>query len=147
MSRSFINDIMGLVTARNPGETEFHQAVKEVVESVAVVIEKRPELAKAKILERMTEPERQIMFRVPWVNDQGEVQVNRGFRVEFSSAIGPYKGGLRFQRSAVEALQEAAEAYIVGLYQDTQLCALHAKRVTITPPDMNLSRRIRGERA
>ncbi len=99
MSSSFIDDIMGLVKSRNPGEPEFHQAVQEVVESVDVVIDKRPELAKAKILERMTEPERQIMFRVPWVDDNGEVQVNRGFRVEFSSAIGPYKGGLRFHPS------------------------------------------------
>jgi glutamate dehydrogenase (NADP+) len=99
MSSQYVEDIMGLVKARNPGETEFHQAVQEVAESVAAVIEKRPELAKAKIMERMIEPERQVMFRVPWVDDKGEVQVNRGFRVEFSSAIGPYKGGLRFHPS------------------------------------------------
>ena len=90
---------MAIAAARNPGEVEFHQAVREVVESVAVVIEKRPELARAKIMERMIEPERQIMFRVPWVDDEGTVQVNRGFRVQFNSAIGPYKGGLRFHPS------------------------------------------------
>jgi glutamate dehydrogenase (NADP+) len=90
---------MEVVTARNPGEEEFHQAVREVAESVAPVIDKRPELARAKIFERIIEPERQIIFRVPWVDDKGEVHVNRGFRVEFSSAIGPYKGGLRFHPS------------------------------------------------
>ncbi len=99
MSSQFVEDIMGLDTARNPGEVEFHQAVREVAESVAVVIEKRPELARAKIMERMIEPERQIMFRVPWVDDEGRVQVNRGFRVQFNSAIGPDKGGLRFHPS------------------------------------------------
>jgi len=91
--------MMDIVLARNPGEVEFHQAVREVAESVAPVIEKRPELARLKVFERMIEPERQIIFRVPWVDDSGEVQVNRGFRVEFSSAIGPYKGGLRFHPS------------------------------------------------
>jgi len=87
---------MGLVKARNPGEPEFHQAVQEVAEAVAVVHEKRPDLARAKVFERIVEPERQLIFRVPWVDDAGEVQVNRGFRVQFNSAIGPYKGGLRF---------------------------------------------------
>lgn len=95
----YVDEIMGQVLARNPGESEFHQAVREVVESVQAVIEKNPAFARAKVLERMVEPERQIMFRVPWVDDRGEVQVNRGFRVEFSSAIGPYKGGLRFHPS------------------------------------------------
>jgi len=99
MSSSFVEDIMGLVVARNPGEVEFHQAVHEVLESVAVVIDKNPSLARAKIVERMVEPERQIIFRVPWVDDKGEIHVNRGFRVEFNSAIGPYKGGLRFHPS------------------------------------------------
>ena len=98
-SDSFVDEIMGRVAARNPGETEFHQAVHEVAEAVQLVYEKHPEYAKAKIFERMVEPERQIIFRVPWVDDKGEVQVNRGFRVEFSSAIGPYKGGLRFHPS------------------------------------------------
>ena len=95
----WVNALMEQVISRSPGEPEFHQAVREVAESVTVVIEKRPELARAKIMERMIEPERQIMFRVPWVDDEGTVQVNRGFRVQFNSAIGPYKGGLRFHPS------------------------------------------------
>ena len=99
MATQFVESIMEQVTARNPGETEFHQAVMEVAESVEVVIEKKPEFASRKVLERIVEPERQIMFRVPWVDDKGNVQVNRGFRVEFNSAIGPYKGGLRFHPS------------------------------------------------
>ena len=81
---------------QNPGQPEFHQAVREVVESVMPVVEATPAYRKAKILERMVEPERVIMFRVPWVDDRGEVQVNRGFRIQMNSAIGPYKGGLRF---------------------------------------------------
>jgi len=99
MSSQFTETIMAKVIARNPGEVEFHQAAQEVTESVEPVIAKRPELARAKILERMIEPERQLMFRVPWVDDKGNVQINRGFRVEFNSAIGPYKGGLRFHPS------------------------------------------------
>ena len=96
---SFVADIMGLVKAKNPAEPEFHQAVQEVVESLAVVIEKHPEYRKFKIVERIVEPERVIMFRVPWMDDQGNVHVNRGFRIEMNSAIGPYKGGLRFHPS------------------------------------------------
>ena len=99
MIKQYVNDVMAQVIARNPGEMEFHQAVQEVAEAVTLVIEKKPELAKAKIFERLVEPERQIMFRVPWVDDKGEIQINRGFRCEFSSAIGPYKGGLRFHPS------------------------------------------------
>jgi glutamate dehydrogenase (NADP+) len=99
MSKDFVDRVMETVIARNPGETEFHQAVREVAESVAPVVDKNPQLAKMKVLERIVEPERQIMFRVPWTNDKGEVQINRGFRVQFSSAIGPYKGGLRFHPS------------------------------------------------
>jgi len=79
-----------------PGQPEFLQAVEEVVESLMPILDKNPKYEAAKILERMVEPERVIMFRVPWVDDEGEIQVNRGFRVEFNSAIGPYKGGLRF---------------------------------------------------
>ncbi|MFW5996783.1 MAG: NADP-specific glutamate dehydrogenase [Lentisphaeria bacterium] len=93
---SYTQEVMDLIKHRNPGEQEFHQAVKEVLESLEPVVEKHPEYRDAKILERITEPERVIMFRVPWLDDQGEVQVNRGFRIEFNSAIGPYKGGLRF---------------------------------------------------
>ena len=99
MSKQFVESVMEVVTRRNPGEVEFHQAVQEVAESVAVVIEKNPEFAKGKIFERLVEPERQIIFRVPWTDDKGEVQVNRGFRVQFNTAIGPYKGGLRFHPS------------------------------------------------
>ena len=99
MAKEFVDRVMETVVARNPGETEFHQAVREVAESVACVIDKNPQFAKMKILERIVEPERQIMFRVPWMNDKSEVQINRGFRVQFSSAIGPYKGGLRFHPS------------------------------------------------
>ncbi len=87
------------VKKRNPGEAEFHQAVEEVLESIAPVLEKNPQWVEAGIVERLLEPERQIMFRVPWVDDNGKVQVNRGFRVQFNSAIGPYKGGLRFHPS------------------------------------------------
>lgn len=96
---SGINEFMETVIARTPGEKEFHQAVREVVESVWDVYQRNPRYKKAKILERMTEPERVVMFRVPWIDDQGDVQMNRGYRVEFNSAIGPYKGGLRFHPS------------------------------------------------
>ncbi len=98
MSR-FVDTFMDDVIARNPGEPEFHQAVREVAESVELVLDRRPEYREAKILERIVEPERVLMFRVPWVDDAGEVQVNRGYRIEMSSAIGPYKGGLRFHPS------------------------------------------------
>lgn len=87
------------VEKRNPGEVEFHQAVREVLECLAPVLEAHPEYGRAKILERIVEPERQIMFRVPWQDDKGNYQVNRGFRIEFNSALGPYKGGLRFHPS------------------------------------------------
>ncbi|WP_418792514.1 NADP-specific glutamate dehydrogenase [Phosphitispora sp. TUW77] len=90
---------MQQIIARNPGENEFHQAVHEVVSSLMPFIEANPKYKEAKVLERIAEPERVIMFRVPWVNDKGEVQVNRGFRIEMNSAIGPYKGGLRFHPS------------------------------------------------
>jgi glutamate dehydrogenase (NADP+) len=99
MAKQFVESVMEQVTARNPGEVEFHQAVREVAESVEVVIAKNPEFAKAKVLERIVEPERQLMFRVPWIDDKGTVQINRGFRVQFNSAIGPYKGGIRFHPS------------------------------------------------
>ncbi|MCU0608536.1 MAG: NADP-specific glutamate dehydrogenase [Chitinispirillaceae bacterium] len=94
-----IQSFMDHVIAKNPGEKEFHQAVKEVVESVWPYIQKNPKYQKAKILERMVEPERVIMFRVPWVDDKGVPQINRGFRIQMNSAIGPYKGGLRLHPS------------------------------------------------
>ena len=96
---NYVDELMAQVKAKNPAEPEFHQAVQEVVESLALVLDKHPEYRKARIVERIVEPERVIMFRVPWVDDQGTVHVNRGFRVEMNSAIGPYKGGLRFHPS------------------------------------------------
>src|SRR5690606_14233716 len=87
------------VIRRNPGESEFHQAVKEVVETLGPVLDKHPEYIEHKIIERICEPERQLIFRVPWQDDRGEVQISRGFRVGFNSALGPYKGGLRFHPS------------------------------------------------
>jgi glutamate dehydrogenase (NADP+) len=94
-----IEQIYAQVVRRNPGEAEFHQAVKEVVETLGSVLRKHPEYAEHKIIERICEPERQIIFRVPWQDDRGEVQIHRGFRVGFNSALGPYKGGLRFHPS------------------------------------------------
>ncbi len=95
----FVRDLMGELKAKNPAEPEFHQAVQEVVESLDLVLERRPEYRGARILERLVEPERVLMFRVPWQDDQGRVHINRGFRIEMNSAIGPYKGGLRFHPS------------------------------------------------
>jgi len=92
-------DILQLIKNRDPGEREFHQAVYEVVESVKPVLDRSPEYRKAAVMERITEPERVILFRVPWQDDQGQVHVNRGFRIQMNSAIGPYKGGLRFHPS------------------------------------------------
>jgi glutamate dehydrogenase (NADP+) len=97
--KDYIQQFMNDVKSRNPHEPEFLQAVEEVVDSLALVLERHSEYRSAKILERLVEPERVIMFRVPWVDDQGEIHVNRGFRVEMNSAIGPYKGGLRFHPS------------------------------------------------
>ena len=96
---SLVRDVMTELKAKNPAEPEFHQAVQEVVESLDLVLERRPEYRSARILERMVEPERVVMFRVPWEDDQCRVQINRGFRIEMNSAIGPYKGGLRFHAS------------------------------------------------
>ncbi len=95
----FVENLMKEVKAKNPEQPEFHQAVYEVVTSLELVLEKHPEYRQAKIVERIVEPERVIMFRVPWVDDNGEIQVNRGYRIEMNSAIGPYKGGLRFHPS------------------------------------------------
>ena len=98
-TENYIAQFMKELAARNPGETEFHQAVKEVLESVAPVLEDSPALLDQKIMERMVEAERIIIFRVPWMDDRGKVQINRGFRVQMNSAIGPYKGGIRFHSS------------------------------------------------
>jgi glutamate dehydrogenase (NADP+) len=97
--QTYLASILDQVGRRNPGEPEFHQAVREILESLEPVLSRRPEFIEARILERIVEPERQIIFRVPWLDDQGKVQVNRGFRIQFNSAIGPYKGGLRFHPS------------------------------------------------
>ena len=91
-----VNDFMARLIARNPGESEFHQAVQEVVESLMPFIEENPKFKSGKILERISEPERVILFRVPWVDDNGEIHINKGYRIEMNSAIGPYKGGIRF---------------------------------------------------
>jgi len=95
----YTQDVLSNVLEKNPGELEFHQAVREVLSSIEAVFEIHPEYEKAGILERLVEPERQIIFRVPWMDDNGKVKVNRGYRVQFNSAIGPYKGGLRFHPS------------------------------------------------
>ncbi|MBN1334962.1 MAG: NADP-specific glutamate dehydrogenase [Deltaproteobacteria bacterium] len=93
---AYTDAILDLVIRKNPAEKEFHQAVKEVLDTLGPVLDRRPDYRRYKVLERFVEPERVLMFRVPWIDDRGEVQVNRGFRIEFNSAIGPYKGGLRF---------------------------------------------------
>ena len=98
-TKNYVERFMSELIARNPGESEFHQAVREVVESVADYVVAYPYLMDFKILERMVEPERVIMFRVPWTDDRGEIHINRGYRVQMNSAIGPYKGGLRFHAS------------------------------------------------
>ena len=98
-TKNYVERFMSELIARNPGESEFHQAVREVVESVADYVVAYPYLMDFKILERMVEPERVIMFRVPWMDDRGEIHINRGYRVQMNSAIGPYKGGLRFHAS------------------------------------------------
>jgi glutamate dehydrogenase (NADP+) len=96
MSNTQVKEFMAKIVAKNPSEVEYHQAVQEVAESLIPFIEENPKYKHAKILERISEPERVLMFRVPWLDDKGDVQVNRGFRIEMNSAIGPYKGGLRF---------------------------------------------------
>ena len=99
MTKKYVDGFMADLTAKNPGEKEFHQAVKEVLESVAPYMMEHPYLIDQKVLERIVEPERIIIFRVPWLDDEGEVQINRGYRVQMNSAIGPYKGGIRFHPS------------------------------------------------
>ncbi|MGD8540936.1 MAG: NADP-specific glutamate dehydrogenase [Desulfobacteraceae bacterium] len=101
-----MNEIVDRITNRDPGEKEFHQAVGEVLESVQPVLERNPEYRRQKVFERLAEPERVVMFRVPWQDDRGEIQVNRGFRVQMSSAIGPYKGGLRFHPSVTLSIMK-----------------------------------------
>ncbi len=98
-AKQYCEELYKRVVDRNPNESEFHQTIKEVLDSLVGVIEKHPEYIELGIVERLVEPERQFIFRVPWMDDSGKVRVNRGFRVQFNSAIGPYKGGLRFHPS------------------------------------------------
>ena len=97
--KQWVENFMAQIVAKNPNEPEFHQAVREVAESLAEYIVADPALQQLKVLERIAEPERVIMFRVPWLNDRGEIEINRGFRVQMNSALGPYKGGIRFHAS------------------------------------------------
>src|SRR5574344_2792508 len=102
---SYVDEVIDMVVKKNPAQPEFHQAVKEVLESLRVVIEENEDVyRKEALLERITNPERQIMFRVPWVDDKGQVQVNNGYRVQFNSALGPYKGGLRLHPSVNQGI-------------------------------------------
>ena len=105
-AEKFYKDFMDGVLARNPGEKEFHQAVGEVAGSLADYIVERPYLIERKILERIVEPERTVIFRVPWIDDDGNIQINRGFRVQMNSAIGPYKGGIRFHPSVTLSIMK-----------------------------------------
>jgi glutamate dehydrogenase (NADP+) len=98
-AKEYVHEVIQEIRAKNPAEPEFHQAAQEVFESLTPVLDRHPEYRSAKLLERIAEPERVVMFRVPWMDDRGDVQVNRGFRIEMNSAIGPYKGGLRFHAS------------------------------------------------
>ena len=107
---SVISDVIEKVKHKDPSEFEFHQAVEEVLMSLESTTKKHPEFVKAKIYERIVEPDRMMMFRVPWVDDKGEVQVNRGFRVQFNNAIGPYKGGL-----ALSPFSEPGNPEVSGL--------------------------------
>ena len=100
IQNEYLSGLMERVIARNPAEPEFHQAVSEVLESLVPVVEARPEFIKEGVMESLVEPERIIKFRVPWEDEKGNIHVNRGFRIQFNSAIGPYKGGLRFHPSA-----------------------------------------------
>ena len=95
----YVNEVIRKIKEKNKGESEFIQAVEEVFESLVPVLQRHPEYVKANLLERICEPERQLLFRVTWVDDNGDVQVNRGYRIQFNGAIGPYKGGLRFHHT------------------------------------------------
>ena len=106
IKNAYLAQVLENVKKRNPGETEFHQTVAEVLESLEPVVEKSPEFIEKGIIDMMVEPERVIKFRVPWVDDQGKIQVNRGYRVQFNSAIGPYKGGLRFHPTVNESIMK-----------------------------------------
>ena len=124
LTNEYLKRVYEGLEKRNANEPEFLQAVRDVLESIQPVVEKHPEYEKAGLIERLVEPERIITFRVPWVDDQGKVQVNRGYRVQFNSAIGPYKGGLRFHPSVnqgiLKFLGEPRRAEISRLRADLQ---------------------------
>src|SRR5438034_1324783 len=152
---SFVRDLLVELKAKNPMEPEFHQAVQEVVESLDLVLERRPEYRSACVIERMVEPERVVMFRVPWEDDRGQVHINRGFRIEMNSAIGPYKGGslIRPEATGYGAVYFAAEMLAtrnetlegkvclvsgsgnVAQYTVEKLIELGAKAVTLSDSD------------
>ena len=110
LNNAYCKRVYDQILARDPDQKEFHQAVYEVLEGLQPMVERHPELEANGILERFVEPERTVMFRVPWTDDSGKVQVNRGFRVQFNSAIGPYKGGLRFHPTACPSAAARAAA-------------------------------------
>lgn len=131
LTNEYLKRVYDTVLARNPGEAEFHQAVMEVLESLECVVEKHPEYEKNGIIERFVEPERFIQFAVPWVDDSGKVQVNRGFRVQFNGAIGPYKGGLRFHPSVTASVIKFL-GFEQTLKTASQLCPWAAARAALT---------------
>ena len=104
IQNAYLNDLMQKVVARDPEQAEYHQAVREVLLSLVPVVEARPELISEGVMDSLVEPERMVKFRVPWEDDQGKIHINRGYRVQFNSAIGPYKGGLRFHPSVTESI-------------------------------------------
>ena len=104
IQNEYLNGLMERVMKRDPGESEYHQAVREVLSSLAPVVNARPELIREGVMDCLVEPERTIKFRVPWEDDEGNIHVNRGYRIQFNSAIGPYKGGLRFHPSVNESI-------------------------------------------
>src|SRR5450756_1403909 len=116
------------VLRRNPGEAEFHQAVREIFESLGPVLDTNPQYVEAAVLSRICEPERQIIFRVPWVDDEGKIRINRGFRVEYSSVLGPYKGGLRFHPSVYLSLIHISEPTRLGMISYAVFCLKKKKK-------------------
>ena len=141
---SYTEEVYERVVAQNPGEPEFHQAVKEVLDSLKVVIDKNEEEYRSlSLLERLVEPERIISFRVPWVDDKGIVQVNKGYRVQFNSAIGPYKGGLRFHPSVNQSILKIP--WISSRHSRTPLPDFRSVVVKVVPTSIrraNLTERL-----
>ena len=119
---SYVQEVLTQLQARNPGEPEFLQAAREVLETLEPVVARHKKYQAGRILERIVEPERQIIFRVPWIDDAGNPRVNRGFRIEFNSAIGPYKGGLRFHPSVNLSILKNQRAKAIRFSTLTALC-------------------------